>query len=36
MKRATVLLPFLAAARLLAHDFWIEPTSFRPQVGETV
>lgn len=36
MKRATALLLFLAAARLLAHDFWIEPTSFRPQVGETV
>jgi uncharacterized GH25 family protein len=32
--RAVVL--FLAAGRLLAHDFWIEPTSFQPQVGETV
>ena len=26
----------LAAASLLAHDFWIEPTAFRPQVGSTV
>jgi hypothetical protein len=27
---------FLAAAPGLAHDFWIEPTSFRPDVGATV
>jgi uncharacterized GH25 family protein len=27
---------FFAAARLLAHDFWIEPTTFRPKVGATV
>jgi uncharacterized GH25 family protein len=27
---------FLAAAPLFAHDFWIEPTSFRPEVGSTV
>jgi uncharacterized GH25 family protein len=27
---------FLGAARLLAHDFWIEPTSFRPEVGSEV
>jgi uncharacterized GH25 family protein len=26
----------LAAAPLLAHDFWIEPTTFRPEVGSTV
>lgn len=32
--KAVVL--FLLAAPLFAHDFWIEPTSFRPQVGETV
>lgn len=36
MRRGAALLPFLAAARLLAHDFWIEPTTYRPQVGETV
>jgi uncharacterized GH25 family protein len=27
---------FLAAARLLGHDFWIEPTTYRPQAGDTV
>jgi uncharacterized GH25 family protein len=27
---------FFVAARLLAHDFWIEPTTFRPKVGATV
>jgi uncharacterized GH25 family protein len=32
--RALVL--FLLAAPLAAHDFWIEPTSFRPEVGTTV
>jgi uncharacterized GH25 family protein len=26
----------LVAVPALAHDFWIEPTSFHPQVGETV
>ena len=26
----------LAAAQLLAHDFWIEPTTFRPEVGSMV
>jgi uncharacterized GH25 family protein len=26
----------LVAAPAVAHDFWIEPTTFRPQVGETV
>ncbi len=30
------LLGFFAAAPLLAHDFWIEPTSFRPEVGSVV
>ena len=34
MKRAVVL--FFAAAPLLAHDFWIEPSTFRPEVGATV
>jgi len=32
--KAVVL--FLAAAPLAAHDFWIEPTSFRPEVGVVV
>ncbi|HEV8609001.1 MAG TPA: DUF4198 domain-containing protein [Thermoanaerobaculia bacterium] len=36
MKPAAALVLFLAAARVLAHDFWIEPTSFRPEVGSTV
>ena len=30
------VLMFLVAGRLLAHDFWIEPTTFRPPVGSTV
>ena len=34
MKKAVVL--FFAAAPLLAHDFWIEPSTFRPEVGATV
>jgi len=33
--KSTVVL-FFAAARLLAHDFWIEPSTFRPEVGATV
>jgi uncharacterized GH25 family protein len=38
MKRAASLIAAaaLAAAPLSAHDFWIEPSTFRPQVGETV
>jgi uncharacterized GH25 family protein len=36
MKAAGAFFLFLGAARLLAHDFWIEPTSFRPDVGSTV
>ena len=27
---------FFAAGSLFAHDFWIEPTTFRPEVGSTV
>lgn len=27
---------FFAAASLLAHDFWIEPSTFRPAVGASV
>lgn len=34
MKTAVAL--FFAAAPLLAHDFWIEPSTFRPDVGATV
>jgi len=36
MRRAVALAAFLLAAPAVAHDFWIEPTTFRPQVGETV
>jgi uncharacterized GH25 family protein len=34
-RRAALLVPafWLAAAAALAHDFWIEPSSFRPPVG---
>lgn len=34
MKAAVVL--FFAAAPLLAHDFWIEPSTYSPEVGATV
>lgn len=34
MKR--FLLPFLLAPIALAHDLWIEPSSFRPVVGERI
>ena len=38
MKRAAagLLAATLAASRLAAHDFWIEPSSFRPAVDATV
>ncbi len=36
MKRALALLALAAAAPLYGHDFWIEPSSFRPAVGSTV
>jgi uncharacterized GH25 family protein len=36
MKPAGALFLFLGAARLLAHDFWIEPASFQPQAGQVV
>ncbi|MEX0878606.1 MAG: DUF4198 domain-containing protein [Thermoanaerobaculia bacterium] len=37
MRRGAVLVTALvAAAPLYAHDFWIEPSSFRPAVGSTV
>lgn len=36
MRRCFAVLAFFAAASLLAHDFWIEPTSFRPEVGSAV
>jgi len=32
----TAVALFFAAAPLLAHDFWIEPSTFRPEVGATV
>jgi uncharacterized GH25 family protein len=38
MKRAAALIvaAALCAAPLSAHDFWIEPSTFRPQVGDVV
>lgn len=36
MKRLAPTLFFALGAPLFAHDFWIEPTSFRPDVGSTV
>jgi uncharacterized GH25 family protein len=30
------LIAFAVAAPAFAHDFWIEPTTFQPQVGSTV
>ena len=36
MRSVVVLAAFLLAAPAFAHDFWIEPTSFRPDVGSTV
>jgi uncharacterized GH25 family protein len=36
MRSVGVLAAFLLAAPAFAHDFWIEPTSFRPDVGSTV
>ncbi|HEY3170075.1 MAG TPA: DUF4198 domain-containing protein [Thermoanaerobaculia bacterium] len=36
MKKLIPTFAFLAAAPLLAHDFWIEPTSFHPEVGTVV
>jgi uncharacterized GH25 family protein len=33
---ALLLLSFGIAPRALAHDFWIEPTTFRPAKGEVV
>jgi uncharacterized GH25 family protein len=37
VSRAAVVVAFtsLAAARLFAHDFWIEPSTFRPSAGTT-
>jgi uncharacterized GH25 family protein len=36
MKRVAALAILLGASPLLAHDFWIEPTSFHPEVGSVV
>jgi uncharacterized GH25 family protein len=36
MRVFSALLAFFAAAPLLAHDFWIEPTSFHPEDGSVV
>jgi uncharacterized GH25 family protein len=36
MRRAAVFAGFLLASPAVAHDFWIEPTSLRPRVGEMV
>jgi len=36
MRRLIAACTFAVAAPLLAHDFWIEPTTFRPEVGSLV
>jgi uncharacterized GH25 family protein len=36
LKKFVAACAFAVAAPLLAHDFWIEPTSFRPEVGSLV
>jgi len=36
VKRILLVLLVFAAAPLRAHDFWIEPSTFTPAVGETV
>ena len=36
MRRGALLIVACVAAPLRAHDFWIEPSSFRPAVGSTV
>ena len=36
MKRLTLAAALFAARVASAHDFWIEPSSFHPAVGETV
>ena len=32
----TVIFLFVAASRAAAHDFWIEPSTFRPKANEPV
>lgn len=36
MRKLFAAWAFVIAAPLLAHDFWIEPTSFHPEVGSLV
>ena len=36
MKKLVATCAFALAAPLFAHDFWIEPATFRPDVGATV
>jgi uncharacterized GH25 family protein len=36
LKKLLAACAFAVATPLLAHDFWIEPTSFRPDVGSVV
>src|SRR5688572_33456707 len=36
MPRLTLTAIALSCAPLLAHDLWIEPTTFAPQPGQTV
>ena len=36
MRKLAALSALLFAAPLLAHDFWIEPTTFHPEVGSMV
>ncbi|HEX8620145.1 MAG TPA: DUF4198 domain-containing protein [Thermoanaerobaculia bacterium] len=35
MHKAVLALIVLSAVRVSAHDFWIEPSSFRPELGKT-
>jgi uncharacterized GH25 family protein len=36
VRKLVAICAFVLAAPLLAHDFWIEPTGFRPEVGSVV
>jgi uncharacterized GH25 family protein len=36
MRRAAAVVALAIAAPVFAHDFWIEPTTFRPPVGSNV
>src|SRR2546430_319334 len=36
MRYALIASLLLISARAFAHDFWIEPSSFHPSIGQTV